>query len=44
MHTPIKQDALILKKGEHNRAAAALTEYLKGEKAAQIIKAYGYQL
>ena len=44
MHTPIKQDALILKKGEHSPAAAALTEYLKGEKAAKIIKSYGYQL
>ena len=44
MHTPIKQDALILKKGEHNPAAVALTEYLKGEKAAKIIKSYGYQL
>lgn len=44
LHTPIKQDALILKKGEHNPAAAALTEYLKGEKAAAIIKSYGYQL
>ncbi|MGB4074097.1 molybdate ABC transporter substrate-binding protein [Pseudomonas sp.] len=44
LHTPIKQDALILKKGEHNPAAAALTEYLKGAKAAAIIKSYGYQL
>ena len=44
LHTPIKQDALILKKGEHNPAAAAFTAYLKGEKAAAIIKSYGYQL
>ena len=44
LHSPIRQDALILKKGEHNPAAAALTEYLKGEKAAKIIKSYGYQL
>lgn len=44
LHTPIRQDALILKKGEHNPAAAAFTAYLKGEKAAAIIKSYGYQL
>ena len=28
MHTPIKQDALILKTGEHNPAAAAFADYL----------------
>jgi molybdate transport system substrate-binding protein len=44
LHSPIRQDALILKQGEHNPAAVALTEYLKGEKAAKIIKSYGYQL
>lgn len=44
LHTPIRQDALILKKGEHNPAAAAFTQYLKGEKAAAIIKSYGYTL
>jgi len=44
LHSPIKQDALILKQGEHNPAAAAFTAYLKGEKAAAIIKSYGYQL
>jgi molybdate transport system substrate-binding protein len=44
LHTPIKQDALILKKGEDNPVAAAFSEYLKGPKAAAIIKSYGYQL
>lgn len=44
MHDPIKQDAVILKKGANNPAAKALTEYLKGPKAAAIIKSYGYQL
>jgi molybdate transport system substrate-binding protein len=44
LHTPIKQDALLLKKGEHNPAAAALIEYLKGAKAAAIIKSYGYKI
>ena len=44
LHTPIRQDALLLKKGEHNPAAAAFIAYLKSAKAAAIIKAYGYQL
>ena len=44
MHEPIKQDALILKKGEANPAAKALVDYLKGPKAAAVIKSYGYQL
>lgn len=44
MHDPIRQDAVILKKGEHNPAAQALAEYLKGPKATAIIKSYGYHL
>ena len=44
LHSPIKQDALILKQGEHNPAAAAFIDYLKGEKAAAIIQSYGYTL
>jgi len=44
MYQPIRQDALLLKKGEANPAAKALIEYLRGPKAAEIIKAYGYQL
>jgi len=44
LHAPIKQDALILKKGAANPAAVALVEYLQGAKAAAIIKSYGYQL
>ncbi len=44
MHDPIKQDAVVLKKGANNPAAKALADYLKGPKAAAIIKSYGYQL
>ena len=43
LHTPIKQDGLLLKKGVHNPAAAAFIEYLKGAKATAIIRSYGYQ-
>ncbi|MHC8306141.1 molybdate ABC transporter substrate-binding protein [Pseudomonas sp. PB3P13] len=44
LHDPIKQDAVILNKGKDNPAAKALVDYLKGPKAAAIIKSYGYQL
>ncbi|MEG2793496.1 MAG: molybdate ABC transporter substrate-binding protein [Pseudomonas sp.] len=44
LHDPIKQDAVILSKGKENAAAKALVEYLKGPKAAAVIKSYGYQL
>jgi len=44
LHDPIKQDAVILSKGKDSVAAKALVDYLKGPKAAAIIKSYGYQL
>jgi molybdate transport system substrate-binding protein len=44
MHDLIKQDAVILNNGKGNPAAKALVDYLKGPKAAAIIKSYGYQL
>lgn len=43
-YQPIKQDAVILSKGAGNPAAKALTAYLQGDKAASIIKSYGYKL
>lgn len=44
LHAPIRQDAVILAKGKDNPAAKALVEYLKGPKAAAVIKAYGYEI
>ena len=44
LHEPIKQDALILNKGKDSAAAKALVEYLKGPKAAAVIKSYGYEI
>ena len=43
LHAPIRQDAALLAKGAANPAAGALMDYLKSEKAAAIIRAYGYQ-
>ncbi|WP_289282337.1 MULTISPECIES: molybdate ABC transporter substrate-binding protein [unclassified Methylophaga] len=42
LYSPIRQDAVLLKKAEHNDAAKALLDYLKSEKALAIIESYGY--
>ena len=42
MHESIRQDAIVLKPGQGNEAAAALMQYLRGDKALAIIKSYGY--
>ena len=44
LHTPIRQDAVVLSTGKDKPAALALAAYLKGEKARAIIRAYGYEL
>ena len=44
LHEPIRQDAVILEKGKDNPAAKALVDYLKGPKAAAVIKSYGYEI
>jgi molybdate transport system substrate-binding protein len=44
MHSPIRQDAVILLKGAANPAARALADYLKSDKAKGIIRAYGYDI
>ena len=44
LHKPIRQAAVILSKGSNNPAAAALTDYLKGDKATAIIKSFGYDV
>jgi molybdate transport system substrate-binding protein len=44
MHTPLKQDAVLLNVGKDNAAAIALLKYLQGDKAKTIIRQYGYAL
>jgi molybdate transport system substrate-binding protein len=44
LHSPIRQDAVILSSGKDNAAAEALVKYLKGGKAKAIIKSYGYEI
>jgi molybdate transport system substrate-binding protein len=44
LYSPIKQDAVLLKKGQGNEAATAFMTFLKGPEATAIIKKYGYVL
>lgn len=42
LYGPIRQDAVLLEKGDANPAASALMEYLKGDEARAVIEKYGY--
>ena len=44
LHAPIRQGAVLMKKGAENPAALALIDYLKSIPALAIIKKYGYDL
>ncbi|CAN1565454.1 molybdate ABC transporter substrate-binding protein [Limnohabitans sp. B9-3] len=44
MHTPLKQDAVLLNVGKDNPAALALLKYLQGDAAKGLIRSYGYAL
>lgn len=43
LHSPIRQDAVLLAKGKDNKAALALIAFLKTEKAKAVIRSFGYQ-
>jgi molybdate transport system substrate-binding protein len=42
LYKPIRQDAVLLKKGADNEAATAFLIFLKGPEARAIIERYGY--
>lgn len=42
LHDPIRQDAVLLKAGEHNAAAKALLQYLRSDAARAVMRGYGY--
>ena len=44
LHGPIRQDAVLLRAGRDDSAAAALLAYLRGDKARALIRASGYDL
>jgi molybdate transport system substrate-binding protein len=43
LHAPIRQDAVLLKTGMANPAAAAFLAWLKGDSARAMIQAWGYE-
>ena len=43
LHTPIRQDAVLLPPGRDNPAARALLEFLRGDAAQAILRAHGYE-
>ena len=44
LHTPIRQDAVLLKNGANDEAAKAFLAFLRGTEAQAIIERYGYGL
>lgn len=42
-YAPIRQDAILLAKGEGKPAAEAFLKFLKGDKARAVIKSFGYE-
>ncbi|MDR1677815.1 MAG: molybdate ABC transporter substrate-binding protein [Deltaproteobacteria bacterium] len=44
LYSPIKQDVVIIKGNENNPAVQAFADYLKGDKAKEIILSFGYKL
>jgi len=44
LHTPIRQDAVLLATGKDHPAAAALMAFLRSDAARAIIRAHGYEL
>lgn len=43
LHAPLRQDAIVLKPGQSNPAAAALAAYLKSDAARATLRGYGYE-
>lgn len=43
LYSPLRQDAVLLNKGQGNAAATALLQYLKGDKARAVIRGFGYE-
>lgn len=44
LHSPIRQDAVLLLKGKGNPAAEGLINYLKTDKVKALIRTYGYEI
>jgi len=43
LHSPIRQDAVLLAKARDNKAAIQLMAFLKTDKAKAVIRSFGYE-
>ena len=43
LHTPLRQDAVMLKRGQDNKGAADFMRFLKTETSRAVIRSYGYE-
>ena len=43
LYQPIRQDAILLIRGEHNKAALSFIQFLNSTEAQNLIQSYGYQ-
>ncbi len=44
LHEPLRQDGVLLLRGQHNPAALALVRHLQGDAARALIRSHGYEL
>ena len=44
LHDPIRQDAVLLRRGRDNPAATAFLDWLAGDEAGRLIRGYGYDV
>lgn len=44
LHSPLRQDAVLLARGKDNPAATALMRYLKTDRVRAMVRAYGYEV
>ena len=44
LHDPLRQQAVLLAKGQNNKAALGFLEYVKSQRAREIIERFGYRL
>lgn len=44
LHTPLRQDAVLLQRGQNNPAAVALLAYLRSDAAQAVLRSFGYEL
>ncbi|HAL38242.1 MAG TPA: molybdate ABC transporter substrate-binding protein, partial [Polaromonas sp.] len=43
LHSPIRQDAVLLKRASQHKAASLLLSFLKTDKAKAVIRSFGYE-